>query len=142
MVTLFPLAVGLHAAPTTNSHLTVSDVTVTHTNKNEVQVTARISSADPAIKAWSVEYFLDSTNGVVIGRGEPMSPVDGRFDSTNEVVRARFTPSFSQGRPRDVFIHARGTDLKWTPFVKTIITPSVDEILDKIRKNYGPLGGR
>lgn len=120
----------------------LSEVSVIHTNNNQVEVTVRASSTNASVKVWSIEYFMDSTNNIVNGRGFAMTAQNGRLGSTNEVAMALFTPTFPNGRARELFIHACGTDFKWTSFVKTVVTPSVDQILGKVRKNYRQIGGQ
>lgn len=110
------------AGVTPNTAITLSEVSVVHTNKNHF-VTVRVLSSDPKVRISALEYFLDSTNDVINGRGISMLAQDGRFDSTNEVAAVTFKPRFRKGLPREMFIHARGSDLKWTSFVETTLTP-------------------
>ena len=51
------LASTLQAAPLpTETSLTLSDISVVHTNHNQVEVSVRISSVNAAVKVSAVEY--------------------------------------------------------------------------------------
>ncbi len=142
MVVLLFAMISCPWAATGGTDIILSEASVIRTNNNQVEVSVRAVSTNASVKIWSVEYFIDSTNNIMNGRGFAMTTKDGRFASTDKVAVARFTPIFPRGGVRELFIHACGTDLKWTPFVKTIVTPSANQILDKIHKNYHPLGGQ
>lgn len=123
-----------------NSHptglLTIPNSWALYTATNQVEVTADIRSTNAWVKVKAAEYFLDSTNGVVNGTGNAMSATNGAFNSTNIIAKATFTPSFPYGERHELFVHAQGQDNQWCPFVKVILNPNVNDILDKIQANY------
>jgi hypothetical protein len=138
VVALMMVTPALHAASPAGTALVISDVSAVHTNGRQIELTARVYSRNPAVKIKKVEYFLDSTNHVIYGRGILMDPVGGMLNSTNGIAHTRLSLIFGKGQFRDVFIHACGSDLQWTTFTKTSVGDvTVDEILDKIQRNYG-----
>jgi len=62
--------------------------------------------------------------------------LDGMLDSTAEVVTATLTPSFPPNERHVLWLHAQGSDGQWSDFVKVIINPNINDILDKIQANY------
>jgi hypothetical protein len=121
------------------SLLTIPNAWAIYTATNIVEVTAHVRSTNAFVNVLAAEFFLDSTNNVVAGTGIPMFAEDGVFNSTNEVAKATFNPTFPAGERHELFIHALGNDGQWSDWKKAIINPTVDDILDKIQENYSAI---
>ena len=141
VVALMMAAPKLYAAPPAGAALVISDVSAVHTNGGQIELTARIYSRNPDVRIKKVEYFLDSTNRVIYGQGILMDPVGGTLNSTNGIAHTRLSLNFRKGQSRDIFLHACGSDLRWTTFTKTSVGDvTADDILNKIQRNYGQPG--
>jgi autotransporter-associated beta strand protein len=94
-------------------------------------------SSTGAVTVAAVEWF--DTKAGSNGTGNAMSTLDGSFDSTNETATIIFTPSFPPGERRILWLHARGSDGVWGNYVKVLINPNVNDILDKVKVNYSKI---
>ncbi len=119
--------------------LTIPNAWAVYTNTTQVAVVADIRSYNRYLTVKAAEFFLDTTNGITFGSGTPMSAMDGAFDSTNEMAQAIITPSFPASERHVFYIHAKGSNNRWCPFVTAIINPNVDDILNKVQANYSAI---
>jgi hypothetical protein len=102
-----------------------------------VQGDARSVLTNLPVNIVGAEYF--QTVAGSNGTGVAMSALDGSFGSTNETVTATFTPNFPAGQRHVLWLHAQGSDGEWSPFVKVIVNPNVEDILAKIQANYSQI---
>jgi hypothetical protein len=102
-----------------------------------VQADARSVVTNLPVNIVAAEYF--QTVAGSNGTGVAMSPLDGSFGSTNETVTATFTPNFPAGQRHVLWLHAQRSDGEWSPFVKVIVNPNVEDILAKIQANYSQI---
>ncbi len=121
------------------SSLTIPNAWAVYTNTSQVAVVADIRSRNRYLTVKAAEFFLDTTNGVTFGTGTAMSAMDGAFNSTNEMAQAIFTPTFPAGERHEIFIHAQDNANHWCPFVKVIVNPNINDILDRIQANYSAI---
>src|SRR5258708_36620314 len=134
ILSLLTFAAELYAASPMETALVIAEMTAVHTNGNQIVVTAHVYSRNPAVKIKRIEYFMGSTNDVIYGQGIVLIPTGPAFNSTNMIASTRFAPTFRKGEFRDLFVHACGSDLKWTPFVKTSVSNvTVDDLMKKIQ---------
>jgi hypothetical protein len=102
-----------------------------------VRADARSVVTNLPVNIVGAEYFhtVAGSNGT----GVAMSALDGSFGTTNETVTATFTPSFPAGQRHVIWLHAQGSDGEWCPFVKVIVNPNVEDILNRIQENYAAI---
>jgi hypothetical protein len=105
-----------------------------YTNSTDIYLQADARSTNATVTVSAAEFFdtIVGTNG----GGVAMSALDGSFNSTNEIVKATFTPSFSTNQHHVVWLHARDSNGVWGQFVKVVVNPNVNDILAKIQTNY------
>ena len=130
-----PNPLDLNIGPRGASPLTLYNAYGIYTNgMSNIWLQADARSTNAAVTVIGAEYFhtIASTNGT----GTAMSALDGTFDSTNEVLTATFTPSFLPGERHILWLHAQGSDSNWCDYVRVIINPNVEDILDKVKANY------
>jgi outer membrane lipoprotein-sorting protein len=108
-----------------------------YTNTTQVYLQADARSTNTSVTVAAAEYFdtIVGTNG----GGVAMSALDGSFNSTNEIVKATFTPSFSTNQHHVFWLHARDSNGVWGQFVKVVVNPNANDLLKKIRANYSQI---
>jgi outer membrane lipoprotein-sorting protein len=123
--------------PSTNGFVRLYNAFGIYTNTTQIYLQANARSTNAAVTVTAAEYFdtIVSTNG----GGVAMSALDGAFNSTNEVAITTFTPSFPAGQRHVYWLHARGSDGQWSPYVKVVINPNVKDILAKVKANYSQI---
>jgi hypothetical protein len=79
-----------------------------YTNTTQIYLQADARSTNTTVTVSAAEFFdtIVGTNG----GGTAMSALDGSFNSTNEVVTATLTPSFSTNQHRVFWLHARDSN--------------------------------
>jgi|GEM_PF-1932198 len=97
-----------------------------------LQADARSTNATVTVAA--AEYFHTITGSN--STGVVMGTLDGFFGGTNEVITATFTPAFPTGERHVLWLHAQDSTGGWSDFVKVIINPNINDLLDKIQANY------
>jgi outer membrane lipoprotein-sorting protein len=119
--------------------LSIPNAWALYTNTTQVAVVADIRALSRSLTVKAAECFLDTTNAVIFGSGLALTALDGAFNASNELAQALFTPAFPAGQRHEIFIHAQGSDTRWCPFVKVVLNPNIDDILDKIQANYSAI---
>ena len=111
----------------------------------QIDVSALVVSTNRGENIYCIECFLDPTNVMKSG---------SRPYNTNSVVaQASLIPGPIAKKQHEIFIHACGTNMVWSPFAcvtikqgtssshNTSTNVSVNDVLNRIRRNYRGVGG-
>ena len=85
------------------------------------------------------------------GRGFAMSPFSRPYNTNSVVAKTFLIAKPIAKKQHEIFIHACGTNMVWSPFARVTIkqnistshntSTNVNDVLNKIRHNYRGLGG-
>jgi outer membrane lipoprotein-sorting protein len=127
-----------------NSHpismVLITSAWAVYFNTNVIHIAANLLSTNPAVNVQAAEYFLDVVTGPD-GTGTHLSASNGVFGvSSVTAIGTRLRGTIPYGSRHVFYLHAQGSDGKWTPFKQVILNPTAMDVLNAVQTNYSQMG--